>query len=88
MFSVKREHILRAASDALQSTSSTYSVLVSNDIPWPEITLSNGTTVTLDPMAYEVHRASANRNDRKRVFESFWEPTCISSELPSPWRDR
>lgn len=72
ILSEEGEHVLRAASDALQSTSSTYSVLVNNDIPWPEITLSNGAKVTLDPMAYEVHRASANRNDRKRVFESFW----------------
>ena len=72
ILSEEGERILTAASDALQSASSTYSVLVNNDIPWPEITLSDGTKATLSPMAYEVHRASANRNDRKRVFESFW----------------
>ncbi|MAZ70689.1 MAG: M3 family oligoendopeptidase [Porticoccus sp.] len=72
ILSEEGEHVLRAASEALQSTSSTYSVLVNNDIPWPEITLSDDTKVTLDPMAYEVHRASANRNDRKQVFELFW----------------
>ena len=72
ILSEEGEHVLRAASDALQSTSSTYSVLVNNDIPWPEITLSDGTKVTLNPMTYEAHRASANRNDRKRVFERFW----------------
>lgn len=66
------ERVLAAVSDALQSASSTYSVLVNTDIPWPEISLSDGQTVILGPRAYENHRTMANRQDRKRVFESFW----------------
>lgn len=72
ILSEEGERILAAASDALRSASSTYSVLVNTDIPRPEVTLSGGKKVILSPMAYETHRASTNRNDRKRVFESFW----------------
>jgi oligoendopeptidase F len=42
------------------------------DLPYPEITLSTGEQVRLDAQAYTKHRASANREDRDKVFRAFF----------------
>jgi oligoendopeptidase F len=49
-----------------------FSVLVNADFPFPEVTLSNGTTVRLDQAAFALHRASPNREDRRKVFGAFF----------------
>jgi oligoendopeptidase F len=46
--------------------------LVASDIPRPTVTLSDGTKAHLDDQGYTIHRAAANRTDRKRVFDEFW----------------
>jgi oligoendopeptidase F len=46
--------------------------LVSSDIPRPTVTLSDGTKAQLDDQGYTIHRAAANRADRKLVFDQFW----------------
>jgi oligoendopeptidase F len=49
-----------------------YSIFIDADLPYPTITLSDGDTVRLDPSAYTKYRAVANRDDRIKVFQSFF----------------
>jgi oligoendopeptidase F len=48
------------------------SVLRSADMPFPEVTLSDGRKVRLDAAAYEKYRASPNKADRDLAFDAFW----------------
>ena len=49
-----------------------YEMLANADMPWPTVKLSDGTEVKLDQSAYTKYRESANRDDRKKVFDAFW----------------
>ena len=49
-----------------------YSIVANSDIPWPEVTLSDGETRRIDSQGYSRWRASENRDDRKAVFDAFW----------------
>ncbi len=51
---------------------SLYNVFTNADLPWPTITLADGQRIRLDQSGYSLARQSANRNDRKRVFDAFW----------------
>jgi oligoendopeptidase F len=48
------------------------SVLRSADMPFPEVTFSDGSKVRLDAAAYEKYRASPNKADRDLAFREFW----------------
>lgn len=73
-------HTLDAAGEGILATyqlagnasGSTYQILANADMPWPTITLSDGTTVKLDQSAYEKHRQAASRDDRKKVMDAFF----------------
>ena len=47
-------------------------MLSTADMPWPKVTLSDGTTVTLDQSAYTKYRGVENRADRKIVMDAFF----------------
>ena len=49
-----------------------YSIFSNAEMPRPEVTLSTGETATLDASGYSRFRSSTNREDRKKVFESFF----------------
>jgi len=49
-----------------------YEILSNADMPWPTITLSDGTKAKLDQAGYTRYREVANRADRKKVFDAFW----------------
>lgn len=66
------ESLLASASSLLSAPGGIYSLLVNADVPWPEITLSTGETVLLNQAGYSGNRSAANREDRKRVFDTFW----------------
>jgi oligoendopeptidase F len=51
---------------------SIYNVFSNAEMPYPQITLSDGTTAALNKSGYALYRASANRNDREAVFQAFW----------------
>ena len=51
---------------------SAYSILTNADIPWPTIKLSTGEEVRLDASAYTKYREAPNRDDRKRVMDTFF----------------
>ena len=48
------------------------SVFRSADLPFPEVTFSNGEKVRLDAAAYSKYRASPNKADRDLAFKAFW----------------
>lgn len=49
-----------------------YGTLANSDIPFPTITLSDGTEVQVNSQGYSGHRASENRADRQAIFETYW----------------
>jgi oligoendopeptidase F len=49
-----------------------YSTLTNADIPWPTVKLADGREVTLDAQGYEDQRESRNRDDRKRVMDTYF----------------
>jgi oligoendopeptidase F len=62
-----------AATDTIRAQpGSTREVLADAEFPSPTITLADGTSVRLDASAYEKYRASADRADRKKVFDAYW----------------
>ena len=73
ILSPKEEAIIASMRDTMSTPSSAYEVLTNAEIPWPEVTLSNGKTVTLNPSGYTTYRRSLERNDRILVFDKFWD---------------
>lgn len=66
------EGVLANASEVLGGPQRIYSLLSTAAIPWPKVTLSSEQIVTLDQAAYTRYRAVQNREDRKKVFDTFW----------------
>ncbi|MEQ8206485.1 MAG: oligoendopeptidase F [Woeseia sp.] len=66
------EQTLAYLSQTFGSPSNIYSLVANSDIPWPEVTLSNGETDVIDSQGYGRWRNSENRADRKLVFDAFW----------------
>ncbi len=51
---------------------SAFELLTNADMPWPTITLHDGTTAYLDQAGYTRYRELPDRGDRKKVFDAFW----------------
>jgi len=66
------ENVMAAAGTFLQQPGTVRSLLANGELPLPTIRLSDGRKVRLDQSAYDKYRQSANRADRKLVFDSFW----------------
>jgi oligoendopeptidase F len=49
-----------------------YSQLSNGELPFPTVTLSDGSVARLDAAAYIKYRQATNRADRKKVFDAFW----------------
>ncbi|HUU20142.1 MAG TPA: oligoendopeptidase F [Sedimentisphaerales bacterium] len=71
--SEKEEKILAEAGLLADGPSTIYSVFSNAELPYPEITLSDGTTAKLTKAGYSLYRASPNREDREAVFQAFWD---------------
>ncbi len=69
----KTEEILAQASLALNASEQIYESYANADIPWPTVTLREGQEVTLSQAGYSLWRAAPNRDDRKTVFDAFWQ---------------
>jgi len=50
-----------------------FNILSNADLPYPEIQLSEDETIRVDPTNYALYRESKNREDRKKIFEVFFE---------------
>jgi len=67
------ESLLASASSPLSGPADIRGQLVASDIPRPTVTLSDGREVTLDDQGYTLTRDAPNREDRKLVFQQFWD---------------
>src|SRR5699024_1447804 len=67
------EKVIAQASLMSGNASSIYSIFSNADFPYPEISLSTGEKVILNNANFALHRASRNREDRKKVFKAFFE---------------
>ena len=68
----RTEAILAQAGMVLSAPGQIYENYANADIPWPTVTLSDGTEATLSQAGYSFWRAAPNREDRKLVFDTFW----------------
>ncbi|WP_084418024.1 oligoendopeptidase F [Henriciella litoralis] len=68
----KGEALLAQAGLALSQPGQIYSLYANASIPWPTLTLADGTEVKLNQAGYSRYRGTANREDRKAVFDTFW----------------
>ncbi len=67
------EQLLASAMDVMSSPNQIYGLLANANMPWPEITLSDGQKLLLNQAGYARGRSAANRDDRKQVFDTFWQ---------------
>lgn len=70
--STESEGVLAATGDVFSQPNAIFSVLANGELPFPSVTLSDGTKVTIDQGSYSKYRQSDNRADRKKVFDAFW----------------
>jgi len=71
--SPETENVMAAATNVLIQPNNIYSQLSNGEVPFPSVTLSDGTKVDrLDQAAYAKYRQAPNRADRKLVFDNFW----------------
>jgi oligoendopeptidase F len=68
----KEEKIIAEASLMAAAPSSIYQIFSNAELPYPTIKLSDGSDATLDASGYVRYRALPNRDDREKVFQSFW----------------
>lgn len=66
------EKIIAAAGLVTPTAGEIYNVFSNADFPDAEVELSSGDKVKLDKASFALHRASTNREDRRRVFETFF----------------
>lgn len=66
------ESVLAKTEQLLGGPDSIYSILANANMPWPEVTLSNGDTLRLSQAGYSAGRQAKSREDRKMVFDTFW----------------
>ncbi|HVZ70509.1 MAG TPA: oligoendopeptidase F [Rhizomicrobium sp.] len=69
---VEAEGVIAEAGNVLNQPNTIYSQLANGELPFPTVTLSDGTKIRLDQAAYTKYRQSLNRADRKAVFDNFW----------------
>jgi oligoendopeptidase F len=67
------ENVMASAGNVLAQPDNIYSQLSNGELPFPSLTLSDGTKIDrLDQAAYTNYRQAPNREDRKKVFDAFW----------------
>lgn len=66
------EKIIADAGLMSDGPSSIFTIFSNADFPFPKVTLHDSTTVTLDKAAFSLYRGVANREDRKKVFEAYF----------------
>ena len=86
------EKTLALYGDVFAAPDNLYSIFANGELPFPDVTLSDGKKIHLNEAAYDLQRQAPNRADRKLVFDAFWArleeltkaPTAPSS-LPGSW---
>jgi len=67
------ERLIAQAGLMAETAHEIFNILSNADLPYPEVQLSDGNTVRVDPTNYALYRESKNREDRKKIFEVFFE---------------
>lgn len=70
--SESEERIMALAGMVTGTPYSIYNTFSNAEMPKPEVKLSSGETIRIGSAEYGLYRASPNREDRRRVFETFW----------------
>ncbi|NLP11792.1 oligoendopeptidase F, partial [bacterium] len=70
--SEKEEKLIAEAGLMAESPYNIYSLFSNAELPYPQVTLSDGSTVLVDQAGYQRYRALANRPDREKVFQAFF----------------
>jgi oligoendopeptidase F len=65
------EKIIAEAGLMADSPENINSIFANADFPYPEIELEDGASVRLDPAAFNLHRRSPVRENRRKVFEAY-----------------
>ncbi len=66
------EKILADAGLVTGAAGGIYSVFTDAEFPYDSLTLNDGRTVRLDRIGFNLYRTANNREDRKKVFETFF----------------
>jgi oligoendopeptidase F len=72
VLSEREERLLAAARALAKSAYGAYHALVNVELPYPEITLSDGRRTRLNPVAYAELRGAPDQADRARVSTTFF----------------
>jgi oligoendopeptidase F len=65
------EKLIADAGLMADSPGSIFNIFSNADLPFPDVTLEDGTPVRLDPVAFSLLRQSRVRADRKKVFTAY-----------------
>jgi oligoendopeptidase F len=65
------EKIIAEAGLVADSPVTINNIFSNADFPYPEVTLTDGKSVRLDPAAFSLHRRSTVRENRKKVFAAY-----------------
>ncbi len=72
LLSAKEERIIAEAGLMSGAASSIYGIFSNADFPYPTVKLTDGSDVYLDAAGFSKYRATSNREDRKKVFGTFF----------------
>jgi oligoendopeptidase F len=72
LLSEAEERILAQASSMASSPYSIFNVFMNSEMPFPQVTLSTGETVTLNQAGFARYRTVPDAADRELVFTTFW----------------
>lgn len=70
--SEKEEKIIAETGMMASGPEDIYSIFTNAELPFPEVSLADGKTATLNQAGYGRYRAAADRTDREMVFREFW----------------
>lgn len=70
--SPSEEKILADVGPLAGSPSGIYTMFTNADFPWPTVTFSDGKSVKVTQAAFNLYRASANRQDRQAAMSAFF----------------
>lgn len=67
------ERVMALAGMVAGTPHSVYNIFSNAEMPKPEVELSTGEKLRIGSAEYGLYRASPHREDRRRVFETFWD---------------
>ena len=70
--SESEEKLIAEAGLMSDNSADTFGIFADADFPYPSVTLSDGRTVKLDKAAFNEYRALPNRDDRRKVMDTFF----------------